>query len=292
MTGISPGLLDKEIKLRIAQADDALAEIRRQRRIVTGLVMFKKLNVSGSGQKKNTRIRSLFRRFNNKTEHVAERYRAAHQALLCADPDGDWQSRLQELHPEDIRGPGKEDSEDGRRDMSERLQEPSWIWLVPRVETVQDIGIMEEHLDANLRAEWAKSRARAARWTEEVTLLTEEMRRTLTFFELKARWWRSHVYLRLDVPDDVRHGIDAYAERQAALLEQRAVNYAQYWLSALKAKGVTPCWEVKYFGTSQVETNEAAVLTEGGSDDDGENSENEEGDITENTVHDDFETGL
>lgn len=30
-TGISPGLIDKEIRLRVAQADDALAEIRQQR---------------------------------------------------------------------------------------------------------------------------------------------------------------------------------------------------------------------------------------------------------------------
>jgi hypothetical protein len=46
---------------------------------------------------------------------------------------------------------------------------------VPRVETVPDIGIMEEHLDINLRAEWAKTRARAAWWTKDVALLVEEM---------------------------------------------------------------------------------------------------------------------
>jgi len=36
--------------LRKAQADDALAELRRHRRTMTGLVIFKKLNVSGTGQ--------------------------------------------------------------------------------------------------------------------------------------------------------------------------------------------------------------------------------------------------
>ena len=51
-TGISPGLLDKEIKLCVAQADDALAELCCLRHLVTGLVLFKKLNISGTSQKK------------------------------------------------------------------------------------------------------------------------------------------------------------------------------------------------------------------------------------------------
>jgi hypothetical protein len=106
--GMLSNLLDKEIKLCIAQADDALAEIHRQRRIVTGLVLFKKLNMSGTGQKNNTRLQTLFKRFSNKTERVAERYRAAYRALANVNADGDWHTRLQVLQPEDIRGPGKE----------------------------------------------------------------------------------------------------------------------------------------------------------------------------------------
>jgi hypothetical protein len=100
--GIFPGLLDKEVKLRIAQADDALAEVRRQRRIVTGLVLFKKLNLSGTGQKSNTHIRLLFKRFSNKTECIAERYRMAYQVLVKFNAGGDWCTRLKELHCEDI----------------------------------------------------------------------------------------------------------------------------------------------------------------------------------------------
>jgi len=77
--GISPGLLEKEIKLCITQADDALAELRRQHHIVTGLVLFKKLNISGTGKKKNTRLRTLFKRFKNTTKCAAERYHTAHR---------------------------------------------------------------------------------------------------------------------------------------------------------------------------------------------------------------------
>jgi len=55
----TPSLLDitsKECCLRIAQADDALAEICHQHRIMAGLYQFKKLNVSGTGNKLNMRM--------------------------------------------------------------------------------------------------------------------------------------------------------------------------------------------------------------------------------------------
>ncbi len=51
-------LADKERRLRIAQADQALAEIRRGRRIISGYSQFRKLNVAGTGTKPNTRMRS------------------------------------------------------------------------------------------------------------------------------------------------------------------------------------------------------------------------------------------
>jgi len=51
---------DKELRLRIAQADEALEDVRRGRRMITGLVQFKKLNISGAGNKPNTRMRTLY----------------------------------------------------------------------------------------------------------------------------------------------------------------------------------------------------------------------------------------
>jgi hypothetical protein len=247
-TGLSPGLVAKEIRLRIAQADDALAEIRRCRRTLTGLVLFKKLHVSGTGQKKNTRIRTLFKRLSNKTERVAERYRAARQALEVLDPGGTWQERLRVLRAEDIRGPGREeiDRYDRKTKNSEKRREQSWIWLVPRTESAPDAASMEEHLDANLRVEWAKSRARAARWTEDVRLLQDEMRRVIVFEEWKAVWWRGQAHLRSSEPEDLRHGLAAYAERQAAIHEGIAGGHARHWLPVLRSFGIEPCWGPRY----------------------------------------------
>ena len=48
----SPGFsktLAHEIQLRIAQADDALGDIRHHLRIISGLWQFKKVNISGTG---------------------------------------------------------------------------------------------------------------------------------------------------------------------------------------------------------------------------------------------------
>jgi len=42
-----------------------------------------------------------------------------------------------------------------------------------------------------MRVEWAKTKARADRWHEEVLLVSEEMCRVLYFFQWKAEWWAS-----------------------------------------------------------------------------------------------------
>ena len=70
-------LLEIETRLRVAQADDALEEIRRYRRVVTGVHHFKKANLSGNGNKKNTRARDLMSRYVQKIKHCADRYHAA-----------------------------------------------------------------------------------------------------------------------------------------------------------------------------------------------------------------------
>jgi hypothetical protein len=66
-----------ERRLREPQADDALADIRRQRRVIQGLWHFKRLNMSGIGNKPNTRMVSLYKRFDNKTNRATEKYRSA-----------------------------------------------------------------------------------------------------------------------------------------------------------------------------------------------------------------------
>jgi hypothetical protein len=230
-------LVDKEYRLRIAQADDSLADIRRQRRIVSGLWQFKKVNIDGAGNRASTRMQTLYSRFNLRTQRCASRYRAARCALLAIDPDGLWQSRLKELKDADIRGPGKDDDGSGNSRF-----EPSWIWLVPRVLSAPDMEDSELALDDSLQVEWAKSRARKERWEEEVLIIQEEMRRVIMYQQWRALWWRDQGKRRTDADSATLHGVSAYAEKQASLCESLARACAICWLPALKAKGITPDW--------------------------------------------------
>ena len=176
-------VLDKERRLRIAQADDSLADIRQQRQIISGLWQFKKMNVDGTGYRSCTRMWTLYNRFTLCTQRCAMRYRAARHALLAIDPHGSWQSCLKDLTDKDIRGPGKDD--DG---LGNGCFKPSWIWLVPRVLSAPDMEDSKVALDDSLQVEWAKSRARKEHWEEEVLITQEEMRQVIMYYQWRARW--------------------------------------------------------------------------------------------------------
>ncbi|KAM6497786.1 hypothetical protein JOM56_005734 [Amanita muscaria] len=222
-------------------ADDALADVRRQRRIISGLWQFKRLNVNGTGNKSNTRMRTLYNCFNLRTQRCADCYRAARQRLVVLDPNGSWCGRLQVLKDEDIRGPGQEDNK-----KSKGRFEPSWIWLVPRVSSAPDVGDTEEHLDENMRVEWMKSKARMQRWEEEVMLTTEEMRRVISYFEWKASWWRTQGPQRTGLDVDVEEGVTAYAAKQAYLSERMAESCGAHWVPFLLEQGAPLDWTLKY----------------------------------------------
>ncbi|KAH9956388.1 hypothetical protein BGW80DRAFT_1439367 [Lactifluus volemus] len=240
-------VLEKECRLRIAQADDALAEIRRQRRIISGLWQFKRLNVDGTGNRACTRMRTLYNRFNLRTQRSAGCYRAARSALLVLDPNGSWQSRLKDLKDDDIRGPGKDDNGPGNSSF-----EPSWIWL------------------------WVKAQARKQRWEEEVLLIQEEMRRVVAFHEWKAQWWRSQACCRTDG--------DPYAEKQAHLCERLAQSCVTSWLPTLKDNGAAPSdWEASDISgetstdsDDEVDDDEGAEEIDDGGDEKGECSEGDD----------------
>ncbi|KAF8991837.1 hypothetical protein BDQ17DRAFT_1432817 [Cyathus striatus] len=138
-----------ELKLRLAQASGALANIWRHLRIISTVKLFKRLNTSGTGNERNTQMRKLHGSFKNKTQLHADSYRRAYAAISSLDPHGNWQSNLFELKNEDIQGPGQDPddtSSSGRFEMS-------WIWLVSN----NSSGKTEGNL--SLKLEWVKARA-------------------------------------------------------------------------------------------------------------------------------------
>jgi hypothetical protein len=148
----------KELRLCKAQAEEALEDIRRGRRMITGLSQFKKLNICGAGNKPNTHMRALYDRLQQSIRQAANRYRAAWEALYQLEPDGrSWRNRYCRLDPtKDIHGPGKQ--LDDPVQMQNGQFEQSWIWMVVGNSSGKDTS--EEEFDETMCAEWAKMKAR------------------------------------------------------------------------------------------------------------------------------------
>ncbi|TFY55987.1 hypothetical protein EVJ58_g7906 [Rhodofomes roseus] len=207
-----PSLLDIERRMRLAQANDSLEQMRRHLRARTKLFNIKDRDVRG--QRYNTRSRTYIDTIQAKIDADAERYRRAHAALLTIDPEdtGLWQKALRFLNRSDIRAmhQGLDDETEGRKTLS-------WIWR-----TSGTLGRDDDEDDQEaVRIEWCKARARAMRWDEECDLLEEEMRRVRAFFKWHVDWWMDQVREDWDaaVGCTAEHaeGRRAYAHRQADL---------------------------------------------------------------------------
>jgi hypothetical protein len=134
---LAGSLAEKEQRMRLAQADDALHDLKRMLRITMGLWDYKRINV-GPSQVASTRTRSMIEGYRTKVTRCADRYGAARKALLILDPNGEWILRLRELKPEDVRPPERSEEEKKK----EGKREVSWIWMTKT--TIPDSVISEE----------------------------------------------------------------------------------------------------------------------------------------------------
>ena len=80
-----------------------------------------------------------------------------------------------------------------------------------------------------VRIEWCKARARVNRWSEEVELLLEEMRRVIEFLKWQAEWWGGRASSRSLGSVVDQEGLTAYACRQAALRLSLATSFQHLW---------------------------------------------------------------
>lgn len=120
-------LADKERRLRLAQAEDALSSLKKALGVRHAVYGLKKTNVVG--QKECTRARSLLNALNEKISLTADRYRAAWTALGQLDPGGSWDDRLQELLPKHVKGPtGADDDGKPQDPLGDGKRTLPWIW--------------------------------------------------------------------------------------------------------------------------------------------------------------------
>ncbi|KAM6493722.1 hypothetical protein JOM56_010083 [Amanita muscaria] len=223
-TQIDHRLLELEWKFRIAQAYEALDQIRHNLQVRAHVFKFKDRFVRGQGA--NTRARDTISTIQSAIDSNRDTYRAARSALtslgnVLGHSTG-WESQLPLLMDSDIRGIS--DGEDGQ---SEGKKQLSWIWKVMGVIGKNDGDL---HLRDSLRIEWCKSRARAMRFSEEVELLLEEMRRVLQFFEWQESWWLDKAEQKNDLMSTMRtEGLQAYAMRQATLRADLCKHFSHMW---------------------------------------------------------------
>ncbi|KII83047.1 hypothetical protein PLICRDRAFT_59757, partial [Plicaturopsis crispa FD-325 SS-3] len=84
-------------------------------------------------------------------------------------------------------------------------------------------------LSAALRVEWAKAKARAEQWHEEVILLKEEMCRVLAFCDWKASWWESQADRRTDVSPELAESLGAYCAENASKERRMRASLERKW---------------------------------------------------------------
>ncbi|KAF4600652.1 hypothetical protein EYR38_005295 [Pleurotus pulmonarius] len=158
---------------------------------------------------------------------ATQRYCVTRAALLTLtrflNKDNTWLEELQDLKLEDIRGLGVADVDN----TSEGHHTVSWIWRTGGMAGSDNEG---DGLHSSLRLEWCKSQARALRWSEEVLLLKEEMRRVLAFLRWQAEWWEVKGRSTEEgVPDVLTEGLIVYARQQSDIQIRLAGSFAMKW---------------------------------------------------------------
>ncbi|KAF7364442.1 CxC2 domain-containing protein [Mycena sanguinolenta] len=243
-------LLQYEFELRHGQAIQALDDMRGGLLLRTHEWRYRD-GVQGvkAKMRSGTRVAAIQARIDS----AAAEYRAAHAALTKLGPlvgQMEWKNYLKPLEAKHVRGRPKASFADEERrrgggrkkarveveveedparvvEMEGQKEGMSWIWLSEgRTGTEGDVVHSEP-----LRIEWAKKRAHAMRYREEVDLLEEEMRRVLQFLEWRADWWTGLLGLRAGKQADaaLREGHSAYAQKQAGYMRGMRERFAHLW---------------------------------------------------------------
>ncbi|KZV59553.1 hypothetical protein PENSPDRAFT_554740, partial [Peniophora sp. CONT] len=246
-----------ESKLRWASMADELDNLRHQLRLKGVLNKHKLAQISG--QRGCTRARGAQEAVAANVKRAADAYRRHRKAYLALEGEGEWEKTMCDLLDAHCRGLGDrllEQMEEmseynvqqflaGRRgadSSGETKYELPWIWF----SYTEESGLEITDGALKLMVEWAKSRARAQHWVEEVRLLAEEMRRVIAHNESLAKIWdqRREPEHTVDLGDKHqyatdagwRDGVRAYACKQAFIRRAQAENwrneFAETWRAA------------------------------------------------------------
>ncbi|KAK7022207.1 CxC2 domain-containing protein [Favolaschia claudopus] len=234
------GLAEKEARLREGQLHDNIRRLRSRLHAKRHLLQYR--NDHLVGQRGGTRAAVLMEQITENIQLAVGRYRRARKALLAlrgeaaceawkpledADIRLDQEREADALARERLGGVGSSSRKSTRGIMtaiSSKQKKMSWIWTQGGGPDADE----QELVDA-VRVEWAAAKARKERWTEEVELLREEMRRVLRFLKWRALWWEDRRTVTQAVMPEVKDGLQAFAAQQAAILRQIARKFKSSW---------------------------------------------------------------
>ncbi|KAG1851559.1 hypothetical protein C8R48DRAFT_750003 [Suillus tomentosus] len=162
----------------------ALNEVRSHLRLRSHMYKFKEKNIRG--QAASTRAQALIAGVEARKDASVNKYRRARAALVALSRKIEkvgWEAITHPLETGDIRPMGDFSCGHSQGTVALRM-------------TGFKILNRDSHnfCVAGVRIEWCKARARAARWSEEVDLLLEEMRRVLAYLEWEIGAWRSRIW--------------------------------------------------------------------------------------------------
>ncbi|KAL1751670.1 hypothetical protein FB107DRAFT_221498 [Schizophyllum commune] len=255
--GCVEGLDQIEVRLRVAQATDALKKIREQ--MFAKQYLVNQRNTHIVGQRDSTHARRVIDRVGDHINQHKDKYRKARTALhrlesrdaypafkelkdsdLALDDDreadGASTDRLATVGARgakvvanarkvDVPATRQDREIAAVRQADSRRSLTSWIW------TCLGGPVQDENAQVYdaLRVEWAKARARRERWAEEVQILEEEMRRVLRHLQWTASSWEARADRLPSRDAALQAGLRAYALRQAALTLQVEASFKVRW---------------------------------------------------------------
>ncbi|KAJ7302318.1 hypothetical protein DFH08DRAFT_978038 [Mycena albidolilacea] len=170
-----------------------------------------------AGVAANTRANTSIANVDERIRRTAAQYRVARLALVSLGPileETDWKLKLRPLSQDDVRQrPRATFSDPEHKTRKKRRKKDTPAQAAEALRKKEENGVLLGLLQLSeegrqtgmaeaLRIEWAKTRARAWRWTEEVDLVEEEMRRVLEFQRWKAEWWMGLMNQHPSAADD------------------------------------------------------------------------------------------
>ncbi|TRM56317.1 hypothetical protein BD626DRAFT_575841 [Schizophyllum amplum] len=233
------GLPEKELQLRRASGRDALLGLRKKLHAKQYYIEYR--NKTLTGQKQNTRARTMLATLQERIDFDAETYRASRAAILSlrnVDDDPDFPKLLaKDLQ---LEGELTEDDDNAARRMaaagrqrarhihvSTSKHTMSWIWTANGV--YSDTDVDKDNVDKTIQHLWARAMARKDRWVEEAELLREDMRRCLRSLEFEAEAWLARADIDLGRGPAYHSGTRAYALKHHDMWLQLRDHFRHVW---------------------------------------------------------------